>query len=63
MWWHVLKVMVAAVDAGFMFNLRKCKFCTTSAVVLGQELLKYGYRVSHKFLASWVGLAVPRTRV
>ena len=47
--------------AGFMFNLRKCKFCTPRAVVLGRELLYYGYRLSSKFLASWVGLQIPRT--
>ena len=47
--------------AGFMFNLRKCKFCTPRAVVLGRELLYYGYRLSSKFLASCVGLQIPCT--
>lgn len=47
--------------AGFMFNLRKCRFCIPKAVVLGRELLRYGYRLSCKFLASWVGLSIPRT--
>lgn len=27
---------------------------------LGRELLYYGYRLSSKFLASWVGLQIPR---
>lgn len=42
--------MQAMARAGFMFNLCKCRFCTPKAVVLGRELLQYGYRLLCKFL-------------
>ena len=45
-WQRTLRVMQAMARAGFMFNLRKCRFCTPKAVVLGRELLQYGYRLS-----------------
>ena len=46
-------------EFGFMINLRKYKFCQPAAVVLGLELLHWGYRLSSKFLLSWTTVKIP----
>ena len=59
LWETTLRVLEKFAEFGFMINLRKCKFCQPVAVVLGLELLHWGYRLRSKFLRSWATVKIP----
>ena len=59
LWGNTLMVLQKFVEFGFMINLCKCKFCQPAAVVLGLELLRWGYHLSRKFLCSWATVKIP----
>lgn len=60
-WTETCAVLRALTKAGLMINLRKCKFLSTSVVVLGYQLFEGGYTLARKFLNKWTTLAVPKT--
>ena len=59
LWENTLRVLQKFAEFGFKINLRKCKFCQPAAVVLGLELLRWGYRLSSTFLHSWATVKIP----
>ena len=61
LWADTIKVMRLLVEAGFMINLRKCKFLVVQAVILGYQVRAAGYRLSDKFLGGWNELKIPTT--
>ena len=50
LWRDMLQVLGVLVQAGFMINLRKCKFLVPEAVVLGYQVRNSGYRLVDKFV-------------
>ena len=48
MWERTLGVLHALVDAGFMINMRKSKFCQPAAKVVGVHITRQMYRVIDK---------------
>ena len=58
-WRDTLAVLRALARAGFMVNLRKCKFLTPNAAVLGLDLCKWGYTLGLKFLGNLQNARIP----
>ena len=49
-WGDTLKVLRTLTKLGFMVNLRKCKFLTADASILGLDLTVAGYTLGLKFM-------------
>jgi hypothetical protein len=60
-WSDVLGVLRALTQAGFMINLRKCKFMEARVELLGLEIFEGSYRIGEKSLRKWASLRIPRT--
>ena len=45
--------------AGFMLNLRKCKFLVVAGKLLGFEISGEGYQLAGKFMSSWSDMQIP----
>ena len=58
-WRDTLAVLRALARVGFMVNLRKCKFLTPNAAVLGLDLCKWGYTLGLKFLGNLQNARIP----
>ncbi len=59
LWEDALEVLIALAREGFMLNLRKCKFLTPEAVLLGLQVFHHSYRLSDKCIKSWLKCAIP----
>ena len=60
-WELTLTVIRRLTEAGFMINLRKSHFVTTSAVILGHEVREGYIRPNPKKTIALFGLKPPRT--
>ena len=49
-WEDTLKVLRTLTELGFMVNLRKCKFLTADASILGLDLTAAGYTLGLKIM-------------
>ena len=49
-WEDTPKVLRTLTKLGFMVNLRKCKFLTADASILGLDLTAAGYTLGLKFM-------------
>ncbi len=54
-----MRVLRVLCRAGFMLNLRKCKFLVVSGKLLGFEISGEGYQLAQKFTKSWSNLKIP----
>ena len=59
-WQDTLRVLRVLTQAGFMVNLRKCKFLRGRVTVLGTSFFDYSYRLGDKTLKKWVSMQLPR---
>ena len=54
-----MQVLRTLVRMGFMMNLRKCKFLTSKAAILGLELTERGFALGLKFLSNLHKVRIP----
>ena len=54
-----MQVLRTLVNMGFMVNLRKCKFLTCKAAILGLELTERGFALGLKFLGNLHKVQIP----
>ena len=52
-------VIRALTKAGFMINLRKCKFLAVQVELLGLQICEGSYRLGDKSLKKWLKLKLP----
>lgn len=60
-WKDTLTMLRVLTSAGFMVNLRKCKFLATRVTVLGVSFYNYQFQLGAKTLKKWVKVEVPTT--
>lgn len=61
LWDRTCLALVALAEAGFMVNLRKTKFLTQQAKLLGVQVQPAGYYLGSKCLKGWADLRIPTT--
>jgi hypothetical protein len=59
-WRDTLRVLRVLTQAGFMVNLRKCKFLRGRVTVLGTTFFDSSYQLGDKTLKKWVNMQLPR---
>ena len=59
-WSDTVKVLRVLTEAGFMVNLRKCKFLRGRVTVLGTSFFYYSFRLGDKSLKKWVDMRLPK---
>ncbi len=60
-WLDTLRVLRVLTDAGFMVNLRKCKFLRPRVTVLGTTFFDHSFQLGDKTLKKWVGMQLPHS--
>lgn len=60
-WEDTLQVLKMLTSAGFMVNLRKCKFLRPRVTVLGCSFFDRGFQLGEKTMMKWTQVQLPKT--
>lgn len=60
-WARTLRVLERLVGAGFLINLRKCRFLVTEFNLLGHRVSNRSVQLGDKFIAGWANVSIPRS--